>query len=131
MDKMELMNDVHVLDLATRTWTRKVSKGVVPERRAGHTASLVISDVTKKPSMVIYGGRGAKNAVLGDIHFTSLDDFSWAKSPGTGQIPAARSLHCASTLPEGKDSSTSKIVLFGGELADPKQSSNDVYLLEV
>jgi len=77
--------------------------------------------------MVVYGGRGGRyKGYHNDIYFTDAATPSWAKSPGTGQVPAARSNHSASPM----GSNANKVLFFGGS-TDDKTTTNELYILEV
>jgi len=114
---METLNELHILDFASKVWTKQVPRGAIPERRCGHIAVLV------GKTLVVYGGRaGGNKGSFEDIHFTSADDISWAKTKGTGYKPEARANHSATLW-------NNKIFIFGGE--GVKALTNEALLLEV
>ena len=85
-------------------WTLPLTSGLGPSPRYYHSM-LWIKNIN---SLVIYGGRNDQiGASYADIHILKLESLLWLKVINTGNIPSARSSHCAAEL-EGR------MFVFGG-----------------
>lgn len=151
-DGTKMLNDVHVLDVATFTWTQpapatKNADGTPasgPSARAGHTATLV----SGKRLLMFGGGDGTK--ILNDTWILDMTQLSqsvaassnpvggnsststsspnqspnllWVKITVTGTAPPSRCAH-TSTLIE------SKMIVFGG--GDGSRRFKDLYILDI
>ena len=64
------MDELHMLDLKSGTWTSITTKGSKPAARYLHTAVLI------DDAMVVYGGN---NKACGDVWSFNLTQRSWTK----------------------------------------------------
>jgi len=123
-DGSGMLNDVHLLDTISMTWTLIQTKSIEgntgPTARAGHTATLV----SDKKVLVFGGGDGAK--ILNDCWFLEIPNMissmTWSKPNISGIAPAGRCAH-TSTL------SDSNLIVFGG--GDGGRRFKDLYILEI
>lgn len=92
------MNDVHELDIATKTWRPVVTTGKTPMKKSGHTAVLW------GDQMVIFAGKLKASLWTNELHFLDLKTFKWTeKQPPkyfflgsqNRHVPAPRSSHSA------------------------------------
>lgn len=109
------LNDVHVLDTETLTWSRPELTGDSPDPRDSHTMTLF------GPRILVFGGWDGKN-YFSDI--SSLDPKTgvWQRLNVSGAVPAGRKGHSA-TLIAGN-----KLYVFGGSCADRR--SNELFVLD-
>ncbi|KAL0585650.1 hypothetical protein ABG067_004573 [Albugo candida] len=78
----------------------------LPTSRAFHCAAVV--DARLDTLVLVYGGRNADNAILGDVWCFSLDDFTWARFPSSTFLDPGPRTGC--TLSATGES----VYLFGG-----------------
>jgi len=97
----EYLNDVWVLDCASLSWQRVFCGGVAPEKRYGHSCSLVGS------RMFVFGGRGPNGVLFRDMHFLDLQTWTWVPVNATSGGPTPRFYN--GSLVVGR-----KIVIHGG-----------------
>jgi len=115
-------NTVHVFESESLTWTQMEPLGYPPERRCGHSASVVDGKIW------IFGGRvkvkkgglfdteGAGVQYRNDLHCYDPVTNEWYRYEPRGVGPSGRALHAASVV--GR-----KIYIFGG--ANSSGSRND------
>uniref|UniRef100_A0ACD6A7A8 Uncharacterized protein n=1 Tax=Avena sativa TaxID=4498 RepID=A0ACD6A7A8_AVESA len=111
------LNDVHVLDVPTMTWTSpEVSGGVVPAPRDSHGAVAVGS------RLFVYGG-DCGDRYHGEVDVLDMDTMTWSRfAVKSGASPGVRAGHAALGI-------GSKIYVIGG-VGDKKYYS-DAWILDV
>lgn len=93
-------SDLHVLDLATMTWSIPSVQGMQPPARYAHTATLMGN------KLIIFGGFNGRS-YLDDLSVLDTSTMSWYVPVVKGTPPSARYAHTAT--PVG-----SKLFIFGG-----------------
>lgn len=123
------LGDTWVLDLSQTplTW-RKLEIGVGPEPRSGHSLTQISDD-----RVVLFGGRGPKLEVLGDVWILDVSRPYWTKlePPLFSPIPlnpcdygpGPRAGHSATPLVGGR------VLVFGGE-DNRRIRKSDVWVLD-
>lgn len=112
------VNDLHVLDLGSREWTRPDCRGPPPAARESHTAYVVDGD-----KMVVFGGSGEGGAnYLNDVHVLDLKTMEWSSPDVRGTAPAPRDSHSAVAV-------GNRLFVFGGDSGDRYQG--DVSVLDM
>ncbi|HLO88965.1 MAG TPA: kelch repeat-containing protein, partial [Nostocaceae cyanobacterium] len=102
----QTLNDIHILDLKTWTWTQPQTSGEIPSPRSFHTAILF------NDQMLIWGGsQEARDATYicndNDLYILNLKTWEWSKVTPTGKPPVARSHHSAALFQD-------KLIIDGG-----------------
>jgi len=119
-------NDVWAVDLTvdmaevTTEWVSCTCSGSPPEKRYGHSASLV------GQHMAVFGGQG-KNFQYNNLFMLNVggSDYAWSEPAVSGVPPSVRSAHLALALPAG-----GKVLVHGGfNRAD--RCLDDAYTLTV
>jgi hypothetical protein len=100
-------DDVHVLDLASMTWTRVETTGTGPSARAAHGGCVV------GERLVVFGGRDAQGR-QGDTWTLDLTSLVWQRQGEQHAAPAGRSFHTLVALPGAVPAALS----FGGMSTD-------------
>lgn len=96
--------DLWVYRIAKKQW-EKINAANGPSARSGHRMVL-----TKK-KLFVFGGFHDNNSsyrYFNDLHFFSLENYTWTKVEPSGTLPAPRSGCCMIANPEGK------ILVWGG-----------------
>lgn len=123
--KFVYLNDLHCLNLTTSTW--EASNGLnipnAPAPRYFHSATVMFSAKSQRPTMYLFGGKGEGNTNHRDMFSFDLIERKWTEVQWTGQTPKARFGHSACGI---KDSS--KLLIFGGW--DGKFSMNDAWIFD-
>ena len=78
------LNDLYLLDLETREWSRPHTDGAIPAAREG--ASAVMVDPS---TLVLFGGAGS-GSKLNDVHLFNLATNVWTQPLQQGAIPSPR-----------------------------------------
>nr|CCA19608.1 conserved hypothetical protein [Albugo laibachii Nc14] len=122
--KFVYLNDLHCLNLTTSTWEAFSIPNVsnAPAPRYFHSATILASK-SRRPMMLIYGGKGEGNTIHRDMFTFDLAERKWTEVQWTGQTPKARFGHTACCI-EG----TSKLFIFGGW--DGRVSMNDAWIFD-
>lgn len=105
-------NSLYCFESETLTWTRIEARGAAPERRCGHSASVIDG------RMYVFGGRvkvkkgegllaGTTVQYRNDLHCYDPATNEWLRYEPRGIAPAGRALHSATVI--GR-----KIYIFGG-----------------
>eukprot|EP01104_Vermistella_antarctica_P009930 TRINITY_DN2614_c0_g2_i1.p1 TRINITY_DN2614_c0_g2~~TRINITY_DN2614_c0_g2_i1.p1 ORF type:complete len:1442 (+),score=277.34 TRINITY_DN2614_c0_g2_i1:64-4389(+) len=110
------LNSLFAYSFRKKSWTRVVTPAHKPPPRVHHSA------VQYKKCIYVFGGKGASDLALGDLHKFSAKTNTWKlvadqKHPGN---PSARWGHTAVVHPSGY------MVLFGG--CDSLRAFNDLYI---
>lgn len=109
------VNDLHILDLRTKEWSKPTCKGTPPCPRESHTATLFGED-----RLVIFGGSGEGEAnYLNDVHVLDLKAMTWASPEVKGESPAPRDSHTAFAI-------GNKLLIYGGDCGDRYHGEVDV-----
>ncbi|KAM0915969.1 hypothetical protein ACQ4PT_010484 [Festuca glaucescens] len=110
------LNDVHVLDVPTMTWTSpEVSGDVVPAPRDSHGAVAVGN------RLFVYGG-DCGDCYHGEVDVLDMDSMAWSRFAVKGASPGVRAGHAALGI-------GSKIYVIGG--VGDKQYYSDAWILDV
>lgn len=109
------VNDLHVLDLQTKEWTKPNCTGTPPCPRESHTATVVGDD-----NLVIFGGSGEGEAnYLNDVHVLDVKNMTWSSPEMKGEIPAPRDSHTAVAI-------GNKLFIYGGDCGERYHGEVDV-----
>jgi hypothetical protein len=116
------LNDIHILDLNTWTWTEPQTTGEIPSPRSFHTATLY------NHQMLVWGGsEETRNATYicndDDLYILNLKTWEWSKITPTGKPPVARSHHSAALFQD-------KLIIDGGAY-DFYASWSDLNILDL
>ena len=65
------MNDIHILDTATSTWTRPHAGGVLPHPRAGMTLTAL------RGRLYLFGGSGTSSKCFQDLQILDRSTMAW------------------------------------------------------
>lgn len=111
-----LMNDLHLLEVDTLSWSPVFTAGNTPSPRSRHTATLV------KSTLWVVGGLGEGQTVFNDVYTLNTSSMVWSKPVIKGTTPMPpRWGHSAIR-------SGSLIIIFGGHSG--AQVLNDLYILD-
>ncbi|XP_068662718.1 uncharacterized protein [Aristolochia californica] len=109
------LNDVHILNLKTMTWSSPEAKGDLPAPRDSHTAVAV------ENKLIVYGG-DCGDRYHGEVDVLDTDTLTWSRLPVQGSSPGVRAGHVAVNI-------GSKVYIIGG--VGDKHYYNDVWVLNV
>jgi N-acetylneuraminic acid mutarotase len=104
--------DIWVVDIETRTWSKPNTTGRRPEAREGHAAGVI------RNFMLIYGGSGTKS-LLANMFSFNLTTFEWKELEQQGHSMGPRESMGATVVGDN-------MFLFGGNVND-KQDESDEY----
>lgn len=111
-----LMNDLHLLEVDTLSWSPVFTAGNTPSPRSRHTATLV------KSTLWVIGGLGEAQTVFNDVYTLNTSSMVWSKPVIKGStLMPPRWGHSAIR-------SGSLILVFGGHSG--AQVLNDLYILD-
>eukprot|EP01123_Difflugia_compressa_P010709 TRINITY_DN3994_c0_g1_i1.p1 TRINITY_DN3994_c0_g1~~TRINITY_DN3994_c0_g1_i1.p1 ORF type:complete len:633 (+),score=148.45 TRINITY_DN3994_c0_g1_i1:128-2026(+) len=106
-------NTLYVFESETLTWTKIEPRGIPPERRCGHSASVVDGKIwifggrTKVKKGGLFDSEGAGVMYKNDLHCYDPTTNEWYRYEPRGIGPSGRALHTATVV--GR-----KIYIFGG-----------------
>ncbi|XP_008781141.2 uncharacterized protein LOC103700995 isoform X1 [Phoenix dactylifera] len=109
------LNDVHILDLKSMTWTSPEVKGDPPAPRDSHTAVEIGN------KLLIYGG-DCGDRYHGEVDIFDLDTMTWSRLAVQGSSPGVRAGHAAVNI-------GTKVYIIGG--VGDKQYYNDVWVFDL
>ncbi|XP_039032195.1 rab9 effector protein with kelch motifs-like isoform X3 [Hibiscus syriacus] len=109
------LNDLHVLDLRTMTWTSPQVRGHIPVPRDSHSAVAIGN------KLVVYGG-DCGDRYHGDVDIFDMDASTWSRLAVQGSVPGVRAGHAAVNV-------GAKVFIIGG--VGYKHYYNDVWVLDV
>ncbi|KAM7273241.1 hypothetical protein ACFE04_027905 [Oxalis oulophora] len=109
------LNDLHMLDLTTMTWSSPIVKGDIPVPRDSH------SSVSISNKLFVYGG-DCGDRYHGDIEMLDMDSLTWTKLTIPGPSPGVRAGHAAVNI-------GTKVYVIGG--VGDKRYYNDVWILNI
>ncbi|KAL2469247.1 Acyl-CoA-binding domain-containing protein 4 [Forsythia ovata] len=92
--KRSLLNDLHILDLASMTWDEMDTLGVPPSARSDHAAA-----VHAERYLLIFGG-GSHATCFNDLHVFDVQTMEWSRPIQQGEIPSPRAGHASVTIGE-------------------------------
>lgn len=102
-------------------WVRQDTHGPAPLPGHGHTATL-LGATHKKSKLVVFGGQGEDNDMLGETHILELGTWTWrhvqTNGPDTVK-PPRRAFHTATAI------EANRILLFGG--ATKRNDTEELY----
>lgn len=67
----ERLNDIHILDTATSTWTRPHAGGILPHPRAGMTLTAL------RGRLYLFGGSGTSSKCFQDLQILDRSEMAW------------------------------------------------------
>jgi N-acetylneuraminic acid mutarotase len=120
--RTEYMNDLHVLDVRTLTWSLPVTSGCPPIKREGHTAVAV------ETRLFIFGGTWVddedQSHDLNDLHLLDVETMpmGWSVGVCSGKPPSQREGHTSSVV-------GAQIVVFGGAGLDVEEGREAAYAM--
>ncbi|CAK0875638.1 unnamed protein product [Prorocentrum cordatum] len=119
------LNDLHMLDVASNSWTEVHPNGQAPSARNNHTTAVV--DLR----LVVHGGHDG-NKWVADMHILDTggstgaggvqEGPTWHKAPTSGAPPSARACHTLTRLAH-------KLYMFGGY--DGAKCFNDMDIIDL
>ncbi|CAH9055468.1 unnamed protein product [Cuscuta epithymum] len=89
-----LLNDIHVLDLETQTWSSVETMQTPPSPRFDHTAALHADHY-----LLIFGGC-SHSVFFNDLHVLDLETMEWSCPQLQGDIVCSRAGHAGVTIDE-------------------------------
>ncbi|CAA7015843.1 unnamed protein product [Microthlaspi erraticum] len=92
--KRSLLNDLHILDLETKTWDEIDAVGLSPSPRSDHAAA-----VHAERYLLIFGG-GSHATCYDDLHVLDLQTMEWSRPAQQGDAPTPRAGHAGVTIGE-------------------------------
>eukprot|EP00854_Cymbomonas_tetramitiformis_P004236 gene4236-5217_t len=90
----QVLNELHILDLNTNTWSSPSMNGLLPAPRSDHAATAFDGRY-----LCIFGG-GSCTRCHADLHLLDMETMTWSTPACLGQLPSARAGH-ASALVDG------------------------------
>eukprot|EP00027_Filamoeba_sp_ATCC50430_P003209 CAMPEP_0168555454 /NCGR_PEP_ID=MMETSP0413-20121227/8345_1 /TAXON_ID=136452 /ORGANISM="Filamoeba nolandi, Strain NC-AS-23-1" /LENGTH=463 /DNA_ID=CAMNT_0008586309 /DNA_START=416 /DNA_END=1805 /DNA_ORIENTATION=+ len=115
-DGSHYLNDLHMLDTETMSWSHAYVAGTSPAARSRHTTTLIGS------RLFVFGG-GDETRVYNDLYILDTDTMSWSRPDVKGTGPSARWGHTTTSIDDGK------LLVFGGH--DGTQMLNDIHVLDI
>jgi hypothetical protein len=115
-----VLNDIWAYDPVANTWTELTPSGPLPPRRFFH--AMVYDPSTRR--MIMFGGMG-DTGVLNDIWAYDPAANTWIDLDPSGTLPEAR---YGSGM--AYDSSSQRVVMFGGSVADGSRYFNDTWVYD-
>mmetsp|Transcript_88738 Transcript_88738/g.185549 ORF Transcript_88738/g.185549 Transcript_88738/m.185549 type:complete len:522 (-) Transcript_88738:66-1631(-) len=117
------LNDLHVLDVTTGSWTEALPNSMAPSARNNHTTAVV------DHKLVVHGGHDGSKWVA-DMHILdtsaanngSYEGLTWHKAQTSGTPPSARACHTLTRLAH-------KLYMFGGY--DGTKCFNDMDIIDL
>ncbi|XP_015688232.1 rab9 effector protein with kelch motifs-like isoform X3 [Oryza brachyantha] len=111
------VNDLHVLDLRTKEWSKPACKGTPPSPRESHTVTLASSSGDR---LVVFGGSGeGEGNYLNDVHVLDVPTMTWSSPEVKGDAPAPRDSHGAVAV-------GGRLFVYGGDCGDRYHGEVDV-----
>ncbi|XP_066301529.1 tRNA wybutosine-synthesizing protein 4-like [Branchiostoma lanceolatum] len=99
-------------------WETVQCTGDYPCPRWRHSSAFV--SIEGKKYLIVFGGRTASDAVLGDVHVLSLENMEWVQVRLSGNPPSPRHSHSCTTW-------NNQVIITGG-LCEDLQPSGAVHL---
>ncbi|KAG5073093.1 hypothetical protein JHK86_008304 [Glycine max] len=130
------LNDLHILDLRTMSWTSPELKGDFPVPRDSHS-TLAIGN-----KLIVYGGDSG-DQYHGNVHMLDMTTMTWSKLSIQGSPPGVRAGHAAVNIgtkanfhqPQGRFSHTAvaagmDIAIYGG-CGEDERPLNELLVLQL
>ncbi|KAH1259234.1 Rab9 effector protein with kelch motifs [Glycine max] len=130
------LNDLHILDLRTMSWTSSELKGDFPVPRDSHS-TLAIGN-----KLIVYGGDSG-DQYHGNVHMLDMTTMTWSKLSIQGSPPGVRAGHAAVNIgtkanfhqPQGRFSHTAvaagmDIAIYGG-CGEDERPLNELLVLQL
>eukprot|EP01125_Pyxidicula_operculata_P019502 TRINITY_DN7084_c0_g1_i1.p1 TRINITY_DN7084_c0_g1~~TRINITY_DN7084_c0_g1_i1.p1 ORF type:complete len:915 (+),score=242.30 TRINITY_DN7084_c0_g1_i1:47-2746(+) len=103
----EPMNDMHIYDISTNTWSVIEQQGAIPSARVFHSINHL------KGKLYLYGGRDKGGSDLNDFYVFDIASKTWTSIPPKGSIsPPGK--HGHTLVPVDSDTHP-ELLLFGGD----------------
>ena len=124
-------NDVWILNVEDKKWTKVDVEGEQPLSRAHHTATLHAGS----NRLLIFGGYGGNGQALNDLLAIDLGDvgsrsMKWVEVSSEGVLPTPRFDHQAALFPIGMNGTAPfKYIVLGGR--DNTQMYNECHMLDM
>ncbi|CAJ1869514.1 unnamed protein product [Sphenostylis stenocarpa] len=109
------LNDLHILDLRTMSWTSPELKGELPVPRDSHS-TLAIGN-----RLIVYGGDSG-DQYHGNVHVLDMATMTWSRLTIQGSPPGVRAGHAAVNI-------GTKVYIIGG--VGDKRYYNDVWIFDI
>ncbi|KAK7284429.1 hypothetical protein RJT34_19175 [Clitoria ternatea] len=109
------LNDLHILDLRTMTWSSPELKGDLPVPRDSHS-TLAIGN-----KLFVYGGDSGEQ-YHGNVHMLDMATMTWSRLTIQGSSPEVRAGHAAVNI-------GTKVYIIGG--VGDKRYYNDVWIFDM
>ncbi|KAK7337683.1 hypothetical protein VNO77_18268 [Canavalia gladiata] len=109
------LNDLHILDLRTMSWTSPELKGDLPVPRDSHS-TLAIGN-----NLIVYGGDSG-DQYHGNVHLLDMATMTWSTMTIQGSPPEVRAGHAAVNI-------GTKVYIIGG--VGDKRYYNDVWIFDI
>ncbi|TKY61570.1 Rab9 effector protein with kelch motifs [Spatholobus suberectus] len=109
------LNDLHILDLRTMSWTSPELKGDLPVPRDSHS-TLAIGN-----KLIVYGGDSG-DQYHGNVHMLDMATMTWSRLTIQGSPPGVRAGHAAVNI-------GTKVYIIGG--VGDKRYYNDVWIFDI
>jgi hypothetical protein len=117
-DGTKMLNDLHILDIESLTWTQIQAKGEGEEKitaRAAHSSTLF------QEKLLIFGG-GDGHKILNDSWVLDLKTFTFHKLVISGSSPPGRCAHSSTLVND-------KFILYAG--GDGSRRFKDLYIVDL
>jgi N-acetylneuraminic acid mutarotase/ElaB/YqjD/DUF883 family membrane-anchored ribosome-binding protein len=118
------LNDLHVLDLKTMTWSQPQISGQPPSPRLGHVSAIL---QLSRTVLAIFGGYGGPDGhtKFNDLYLLHFDTMTWTRPIVMGTTPPGMYAHQAIAIRD-------KLLVFGGDFGvHHRNLSNDIYIFEL
>ena len=106
-------DDIWVVDIESKAWTRPETFGKKPEPREGHAAGVI------RNTLIVYGGSGTRS-LLSDVYLLNLTSFEWKEAEQHGAVLGPRESMSAAIVNE-------HMYVFGGNVNNDRTSDKDEY----
>jgi len=104
-DEFSLLNDVYVLNIETKEWTKVITKGNSPSEAAVVSKPFRVNPA--KREVVLYGNKMFLFSEKGNLHALDLESFEWMDIEVDDPLPQGRRFHTANII-------GSKMFIVGG-----------------
>jgi hypothetical protein len=119
-DDDQSFDDLLVVDVDSKSWSRAAVSGRRPKGREGHGAGVI------KNIMLVYGGKG-QGGLFSDIQACNLNTFEWRELEQLGNPPGPRESMSSTVISD-------VLYVFGGNVStnpNVDEYTNDLYTIAV